>query len=124
MAILVLLGLGPLAGWGVARLLRKAGRFAPHLGCIITLIGLLECQTYSLERILPPAQSVPPIYQWLAQEAGDFGVVELAIHEEITREAIRMYYSTVHWKHLANGFSGWWPNCVFRGILNADSNPS
>jgi hypothetical protein len=21
-----------------------------------------------------------------------------------------MYYSTVHWKRLANGFSGWWPN--------------
>jgi hypothetical protein len=21
-----------------------------------------------------------------------------------------MYHSTVHWKDLANGFSGWWPN--------------
>jgi hypothetical protein len=110
MAILVLLCLGPLAGWGVAHFGRKAGRFAPHLGCVITLIGLLEYQTYSLDRILPPAPSVPPIYQWLAQQPGDFGVIELPIHEEITNEAIRMYYSTVHWKHLANGFSGWWPN--------------
>jgi hypothetical protein len=37
-------------------------------------------------------------------------VLELPIHEDITKEAMRMYYSTAHWKHLANGFSGWWPN--------------
>jgi hypothetical protein len=53
---------------------------------------------------------VAPVYAWLALQEDDFGVLELPIHEDITREAIRLYNSTTHWKHLANGFSGWWPN--------------
>ena len=110
LAVLVLLGLGPLAGWGIARLLKEAGRKTPHLGCIIVALGLMEYQTYPLDRVLPPALSIPPIYQWFAQQPGSAAVLELPIHEEITNEAIRMYYSTVHWEYLANGFSGWWPN--------------
>jgi hypothetical protein len=110
LSILVLLALGPLAGWGVARILTKARRWKPWIGCAFVAIALLEYQTYSLARFLPPKPDVAPVYSWLAAQDGDVGVLELPIHEEITREAIRLYNSTIHWKPLANGFSGWWPN--------------
>jgi hypothetical protein len=88
-------------------------RILPHepwIGCGILGVALFEYQTYSLDRILSPLPAIPPVYGWLANQPGDFGVLELPIEEDITKEAIRMYYSTAHWKHLANGFSGWWPN--------------
>lgn len=110
LSILVLLALGPLAGWGIAGVLSKVPRWRPWLGCAFVAIALFEYHTYSLARILPPKPTVAPIYSWLAAQEGDFGLLELPIHEDITRESRRLYNSTVHWKHLANGFSGWWPN--------------
>ena len=43
---------------------------------------------------------------------GAQAILTLPIHEgeEIIEESLYMYYSTVHWKPLVNGFSGWWPN--------------
>jgi hypothetical protein len=112
--VLFLLGLAVFAGWGMAWFLSQVDRWkrgwqhAAGVGVILLLI--LDYQTYSLARILPPAPTIPPVYTWLATQPGDFGILELPIHEDITKESIRMYYSTSHWKDLANGFSGWWPN--------------
>ncbi len=114
--VLFLLGLAVLAGWGVAWLLKKTSRWKQGwqhgLGAAFLFVLIFEYQSYSLARFLPPAPPIPPVYQWLATQAGDFGVLEIPIHEgeDITRESMYMYYSTVHWKRLANGFSGWWPN--------------
>ncbi len=114
--VLFLLGLAVLAGWGAAWLLAKTSRWKSGwqhgLGAAFVLLLVFEYQSYSLARFLPPAPSIPPVYQWLATQSGDFGVLELPIHEgeDITRESMYMYYSTIHWKRLANGFSGWWPN--------------
>ncbi len=114
--VLFLLGLAVSAGWGIAWLLAKASRLKSlwrhGLGAAFVLLLVFEYQTYSLARFLPPAPPIPAVYQWLAAQPGDFGVLELPIHEgeDITRESIYMYYSTAHWKRLANGFSGWWPN--------------
>jgi hypothetical protein len=110
LSALVLLGLAVLAGWGLTRLLKNAGRWRHWCGAAAIVLVVLEYQTFSLARILPPAPSIPAVYDWLALQPGDFGVLELPIHEDITREAMYMYYSTTHWKKLANGFSGWWPN--------------
>lgn len=110
LAVLVLLGLGVLSGLGLSRLLNRARRIRPWVGCAVIGVLLFEYQTYSLARLLTRPPAIPPVYQWLANQPGDFGILELPIHEDITREAIRMYFSTAHWKHLANGFSGWWPN--------------
>ncbi len=114
--VLFLLGLAVLAGWGMTWLLEKTSRWRSGwqhgLGAALVLALVFEYQTYSLARFLPPAPTIPPVYQWLATQPGEFGVLELPIHEgeDITRESIYMYNSTAHWKHLANGFSGWWPN--------------
>ena len=112
--VLFLLGLAVLAGWGLAWLQKRASRWrsgAQHaVGAAFVLLLVFEYQSYSLARVLPPAPPIPPVYHWLATQPGDLGVLELPIHENITKESVRMYYSTAHWKRLANGFSGWWPN--------------
>ncbi len=110
LAILVLLSLGVLAGGGLAWLLQRGNRLRPWLGSIALAVACFEYQTYSLDRAFPPAPSIPPIYQWLADLPVENGVLELPIYEDITREAVRLHNSTRHWKPLANGFSGWWPN--------------
>ena len=112
--VLFLIGLAVFAGWGLTWLLERArqwkGGLQHAVGVAVALFLIFEYQSYSLARILPPAPPIPPVYQWLATQPGDFGVLELPIHEDITRESMRMYYSTAHFKDLANGFSGWWPN--------------
>ena len=112
--VLFLIGLAVFAGWGLTWLLERArqwkGGRQHAVGVAVALLLIFEYQSYSLARILPPAPPIPPVYQWLATQPGDFGVLELPIHEDITRESMRMYYSTAHFKDLANGFSGWWPN--------------
>ena len=112
--VLFLLGLAAFAGWGVVWLLGWIARWKPGwqpaIGGAVVLLLILDYQSYSLARVLPPAPPMPPVYAWLATQPGDFGLLELPIHEDITKESVRMYYSTAHWKNLANGFSGWWPN--------------
>ncbi|MGH9461309.1 MAG: 6-pyruvoyl-tetrahydropterin synthase-related protein [Vicinamibacteria bacterium] len=112
--VLFLIGLGVFAGWGTAWLLRWIAMWRPGwqatVGGAVVFLLIFDYQTYSLARVLPPAPPIPPVYSWLATQRGDFGFLELPIHEDITKESIRMYYSTAHWKDLANGFSGWWPN--------------
>ena len=114
LTVLFLIGLAVLAGWGVAWFVERAGRWKggwQHVvGAAVVLLLALEYQTYSLARVLPAPPAIPPIHQWLGTQPGDFGVLELPLHEDITQESVRMYHSTAHWKRLANGFSGWWPN--------------
>jgi len=114
LTVLFLIGLAVLAGWGVAWFVERAGRWKggwQHVvGAAFVLLLAVEYQTYSLARVLPAPPAIPPIHQWLGTQPGDFGVLELPLHEDITQESVRMYYSTAHWKRLANGFSGWWPN--------------
>lgn len=55
----------------------------------------------------------PRVYTWLAEQPGDFAIVELPIqnlaatsYKPAFHESIYMLYSTVHWKRLLNGYSG------------------
>ncbi len=114
-SVLLLLGVAPLAGLGLARLCGVFARRETWVGAGIAALLLVEFQTYSLDRAVPHAPPIPPIYNEMAKLAasGETGtVLELPIHEgeEITRESLYMYYSTMHWMPLVNGFSGWWPN--------------
>jgi hypothetical protein len=53
----------------------------------------------------------PPVYTWLAQQPGRFSIVELpmAHYGELYRNAPYVYWSTVHWHPLVNGYSGFAP---------------
>ena len=109
-SVLALLGGSVLVAWGVAGLLESRRR-ANLVGAALVGLLLFDYQTYTLDRAMPEAPAIPAIYEALAKEPPG-AVLELPIHEgeSITRESLYMYYSTVHFKPLVNGYSGWWPN--------------
>jgi hypothetical protein len=57
---------------------------------------------------LPREEELPGVYRWIAREPSVKAIVELPIYED-PRENRYLYSSTLHWKPLANGFSGYWP---------------
>lgn len=50
----------------------------------------------------------PPVYRWLANRPEVLAVAEIPMFSS-PAETSYMYYSTAHWKPLANGFSGYDP---------------
>lgn len=103
--ILVLLMLGVLAAYGAARLERwlpgRAGRLVP------LVLALLLCMEYAVAspRLETLPTSPPPVYRWLARQ-GPTRVLELP---GIGADPKYMYFSTMHWQTLINGYSGNYP---------------
>jgi hypothetical protein len=57
---------------------------------------------------LPREEEFPAVYRWIAREPAVRSLIELPIHGDV-RENLYIYYSTLHWKPLANGYSGYIP---------------
>jgi hypothetical protein len=57
---------------------------------------------------LPREEQIPDAYRWIAREPSVKALIELPIHGDVS-EARYLYNSTVHWKPIANGFSGYEP---------------
>lgn len=57
---------------------------------------------------LPREESFPEVYRWIARQPDVKAILELPIYRN-ARETRYIYYSTLHWKPLANGFSGYDP---------------
>jgi hypothetical protein len=53
-------------------------------------------------------EEFPEVYRWLAGQADVRALVELPLRTDASETAY-MYYSTLHWKPIANGFSGFIP---------------
>jgi hypothetical protein len=53
-------------------------------------------------------EDFPPVYEWIAHQPDVRAVLELPIRRN-WRENAAMYYSTLHWKPIANGYSGYEP---------------
>ena len=111
-AVLVMLGLAVLAGFGLSRCL---GSLSPARARLVTL-GLASL--VFLEYLSAPLpfrefpREIPPVYRWLATQPGEFVIAELPTPGDaghLSREAIRLYYSAFHWKRMINGYSGFFP---------------
>ncbi len=111
-SVLALIGGSVLVGYGVSGVLSLVRRRRAWVGAGVVALMLFDYSTYSLARAMPEAPAVPAIYEELGKIASEGAILTLPIHEseEIIEESLYMYYSTVHWKPLVNGFSGWWPN--------------
>jgi hypothetical protein len=57
---------------------------------------------------LPREEEIPDAYRWIAREPSVKALIELPIHRN-SDETEYIYNSTVHWKPIANGFSGYDP---------------
>jgi len=94
------LPLGMLASWGVAALLPKHRKWRAAL--LAGALGLLILREYALMPYPIARPAVPAWYNQLAQEPGDFAVLDLPMD---TRSFDKHYgfYQTVHGKPLVEG---------------------
>ncbi|HEV7504163.1 MAG TPA: hypothetical protein VGS07_04565 [Thermoanaerobaculia bacterium] len=59
-------------------------------------------------RPLALEEEMPEVYTWIRDQPAIHALIELPIHSD-TRENQFLYASTVHWKPIANGYSGYLP---------------
>jgi hypothetical protein len=57
---------------------------------------------------LTKEEDMPQVYSWIRDQPAIHSLIELPIHEDIRENQI-LYASTVHWKPIANGYSGYFP---------------
>jgi hypothetical protein len=110
--ILVLLGVSVLAAYGVARVLSRTpvGWRRP----LLVLLGgvmMLEYQT-APPYMEPLPVETPDVYRWLAREPRGTVTIEYPLPRADAlplQEPWYMYFSTMHWQPLLNGYSGHYP---------------
>jgi hypothetical protein len=122
-AMIAAVYLAILAGIGAAWLLRPrlGGRVARRLAVAAGLAFLAEAtfaplpvnQTWGDGGLIPPprvepAASAPAVYRQLGLSASEEVVAEFPFGDPAW-ELRYVYYSTVHWKRLVNGYSGGFP---------------
>jgi hypothetical protein len=97
------------AARGIDSLLRRLpgpwARGAVALG--LTALLAVELAPRRLDwQSVPREEELPHAYTWLRDEPGVKALIELPLFGD-SRETSYMYASTVHWKPIANGYSGY-----------------
>jgi hypothetical protein len=99
------------AARGVDLLMRRLPgprtRAAVALGLAVVLGVELAPRTSDWEP-LTKEEEMPEVYSWIRDQPTIHSLIELPIHQDI-RENQVLYASTVHWKPIANGYSGYIP---------------
>ncbi|MDH4218201.1 MAG: glycosyltransferase family 39 protein [Candidatus Aminicenantes bacterium] len=111
--ILVMLGLSVLAGYGMVRLmkvLKNRGRII--LGLVVSGLLIYEFICVPLPSF-EISREPKDVYRWLASDKEQYGVLEYPF-ETLQQDKYYMYWSTFHWKNLANGSSGFNPRLITR----------
>ncbi len=97
------------AARGVDLLLRRRpgprARVALAAGLAVILLAELAPRRLLWAR-LPPENELPQAYAWIRDEPSVKALVELPLFLDY-RETRYLYNSTVHWKPIANGYSGY-----------------
>ncbi|WP_448592330.1 hypothetical protein [Thermoflexus hugenholtzii] len=123
--LLTLIGLHALGGIGLEKALSSARRRMP-LALGILSLGTLEAWAVPLPLApLPRLSALPPAYYWLAQQPGEFAIVELPVFLPLDdAETLRMYAALVHRKPLVIAYSGYIPPDIRRLRERLRSFPS
>lgn len=123
MIVLVTLSLAVLGGFGVKWLREKLeGRYdkitvvSLLVFVILLLLGEMMPSSITMARV-PPKSEIPEVYSWLGRQEGEAPAVILpAADGSSERELqyselapLRMYFNTVNWKKMVNGYSGYMP---------------
>ncbi len=113
--IFVMFGLSVLAAFGSRQLIAKfRGKGRVLISCLLPLLILAEYASFPIPlEDFPPGGNVPEVYRWLAAQHNDGAVLEIPLPPPRFGiglvECPRVYYSTVHWHNLVNGYSGFFP---------------
>jgi 6-pyruvoyl-tetrahydropterin synthase related domain len=144
--ILIVLSLAVLSGFAVkgllSRLGRKRGGAALSALVFAALLALLLVDympaAVPLTRV-PLKGQFPAVYSWLRAQPGEAPTAELPLADYdpgtfraglqyertwAAREAPRTYYSTLHWKKIFNGYSGFIPATYYEGVKATSDFPS
>jgi hypothetical protein len=118
--IIVSAALSVLAGWGFARLETHCRNRLYRLILAAVAVTLIAAESAAMPLSLVPIPSPDPIYLWLARQPPSV-VLEWPIPKAsklgYTFDPVYMYYSTGHWQHLVNGYSGFHPSS-YLGLLD------
>jgi hypothetical protein len=109
--VFVSLALVYFAGRGVDFLLARMKTRGARAGLAALLAAVLAAELAPRPPRwvpLPREEEFPQVYRWIAREPSVKALIELPIYED-TRENRYIYFSTLHWKPLANGYSGYFP---------------
>lgn len=124
-AVLVMLGLSVLSGFAVRDILRWRPAAGPALLALAALFLVestpvpIPVNVTSSDKYLSPPSRVfpswqaPPVYQHLATLPESTVVLELPFGDPAW-ELRYVYYSSVHWRPLVNGYSGGFPESYLR----------
>jgi hypothetical protein len=117
--VLALLALVLLAACGAARVweryadrLPAARRLASGAGLTGLLAVLILAELYTAPLHFVRVDNSPEItaaYRWLAEQPGRDPVIEFPALTDDAAAAAQMYRSTLHWKPVVNGYSGFAP---------------
>ena len=113
--VMMHLAVSVLAGYGLAWLLGgiQSSWKRRLMGSGFALLVLIEYASFPISMpSVPVGRDFPQVYTWLAQQPGDFAILEIPLPtrpEEVFRDAPYVYFSTYHWKKLVNGYSGFIP---------------
>ncbi len=130
---LVIFSLSVLAGFGVKRVFNSFQKKQTVLkwGTGGLFLALLICESIYIPINYDKVNIETPYFcRWLAEQKGNFSIVELPMPVDASRvyyECMYMYWSIYHWKNLVNGYSGffppsYWPmNKVLQQFPNVDS---
>jgi hypothetical protein len=115
LVVMMHLAVSVLAGYGLAWLLGRIHSSGKRLllGSGFALLVLIEYASFPISMpSVPVGRDFPQVYTWLAQQPGDFAILEIPLPnrpEEIFQDAPYVFFSTYHWKKLVNGYSGFIP---------------
>jgi hypothetical protein len=124
--ILVLLGVSVLAAYGAARVLSRtpAGWRRP-LALLLGGVMMLEYQNGPAYMETLPVDP-PDVYRWLAREPHGTVTIEYPlprIDALPLQDPIYMYFSTMHWQPLLNGYSGHHPASYIQMLRSQKNFP-
>lgn len=101
-------------------LLAKHSRRRPILG--LSLLVILEVNFPFKYRVVPRVKEFPPEQIWLKDNFVGAPIIQFPIYgwfdpstssgvvlDGVGLETLRMYYSTIHWHPMVNGYSGFSP---------------
>lgn len=111
-AIFVIFSVVVLSGYGLSYVLQKIKVKQVKILMAVVLILVLNIEYFSIPHQLksvPTKENIPPVYQWLDSQPGEFAIIELPFNEHPADEAMYMYYSLYHKKNIVNGWSGFIP---------------
>ena len=143
--VLVLLALAVLSAFAVKAIIKRLSeKRSPAVAGIVALVlvGLvfLDVMTASLPMYKVPLKNeFASVYTWLAEQPGEAPTTEIpfaSFNEKtfkaglqyepswLPKESMRTYYSTLHWKKLINGYSGYIPDSYYDAVLATRDFPS